>query len=427
MADEPTPAADETAEEARFAPPQGADLEMASAVDYQLPEEWALGQPDGGWPDPLYRLPDLAALEALRRPFDPKYVEKLPKGVKDKQASPENCSVCGGYHSPVWFHLDYVGHAAVTDRLLSVDPLWWWEPFALDPITALPLMDYDGQNRPIGMWIKLHVAGRTIIGYGSSDPKPDAVKEIIGDALRNAAMRLGVALTLWKKGELESIADSPAALDSSTGAVRQQRNDAGEPVVTKAQREELVAMFDELPAGTTRNVAKTDWLKQFEVDKPMKLAASRFDEAKVWIADRVAADLAAAEEPPAPTEGPDQGASDEPDTPSQDEGESAPSAAPAPVDDDFPVPEGETSWPGELPAVPGTGETLYKPSDYIAGLVEYADGLSDEQAATFDAWLADRSWQGIEWEKYPQWALKSAFDKLSAIVEGTDNQEATDG
>lgn len=423
MADEPTPAADAPAEETRFAPPQGADLEVAPAVNYQLPEEWALGQPDGGWPDPLYRLPDLAALEALRRPFDPKYVEKLPKGVKDKQASPENCEVCGGYHSPVFFHLDYVGHAAVTDRLLSVDPLWWWEPFALDPITALPLMDYDGQNRPIGMWIKLHVAGRTIIGYGSSDPKPDAVKEIIGDALRNAAMRLGVALTLWKKGELESIADNPQALDASTGAVRQQRNDAGEPVVTKAQREELVAMFDELPAGAVRNQAKIDWLAHFEVDKPMKLAASRFDEAKLWIADRVAADLAATEEPSAPPDDLEREAKAEPADPEL--GEDDP-AAPAPADD-FPVPDGETTWPGELPAVPGTGETLYKPSDYIAGLVEYADGLTDEHAATFDGWLADRGWQGIEWEKYPQWALKSAFDKLSAIVEGTDNQEATDG
>jgi hypothetical protein len=38
--------------------------------------------------------------------------------------------------------------------------------------------------------------------YGSCEPgKRDAVKELIGDAIRNGAMRFGVAGGLWSKGE----------------------------------------------------------------------------------------------------------------------------------------------------------------------------------------------------------------------------------
>ena len=54
------------------------------------------------------------------------------------------------------------------------------------------------------MWIKLTVCGVTRLGYGDAQGKSggDAMKERIGDALRNAAMRFGAALDLWHKGEL---------------------------------------------------------------------------------------------------------------------------------------------------------------------------------------------------------------------------------
>jgi len=70
---------------------------------------------------------------------------------------------------------------------------------------GVPLFGRDPQGRPVGLWIKLTVLGVTRLGYGSVDgPKADAVKELIGDAIRNAAMRFGVALDLWAKSELES-------------------------------------------------------------------------------------------------------------------------------------------------------------------------------------------------------------------------------
>lgn len=112
-----------------------------------------------------------AALE-LRKPFPPESVGKLPKGGA---------------------MLDYVGHAAVTDRLLTVDPHWNWEPFAVHPQSGLPLLDDKGN-----LWIRLTICGVTRIGVGDGK----SLKECIGDALRNAAMRFGVALDLWAKENL---------------------------------------------------------------------------------------------------------------------------------------------------------------------------------------------------------------------------------
>lgn len=57
-----------------------------------------------------------------------------------------------------------------------------------------------------GLWIKLTVCGVTRLGYGDAQGKSggDAMKECIGDALRNAAMRFGAALDLWHKGDLHA-------------------------------------------------------------------------------------------------------------------------------------------------------------------------------------------------------------------------------
>jgi hypothetical protein len=149
----------------------------------------------------------LAALEKLRAPFEPHQINKLPKPYK-KDAEKGSCKECGGYHGLPAAHLDYVGHAALTARLLEVDPTWSWEPLALDA-AGLPMLDKDG-----GMWIRLTVCGVSKLGYGSADGKTggNAVKERIGDALRNAGMRFGAALELWHKGILymdQDLYDTP--------------------------------------------------------------------------------------------------------------------------------------------------------------------------------------------------------------------------
>jgi len=150
-------------------------------------------------------------LDLLREPFPEHQISKLPRAFKKESPkgrckpkreggdAPDNQDFfCGGWHGLPALHLDYVGHAALTDRLLDADPHWHWEPLALDE-QGLPRLDEAG-----GMWIKLTVCGVSRLGYGDAQGKtgPDAVKERIGDALRNAAMRFGAALELWHKGDL---------------------------------------------------------------------------------------------------------------------------------------------------------------------------------------------------------------------------------
>lgn len=120
-------------------------------------------------------MPDVDPITAaaLRAPFPPEMVGRLPKGG---------------------VMLDFVGHAAATDRLLQVDPEWTWEPFARDE-AGLPALDKAGN-----LWINLTVAGVTRPGVGDG---PD-MKQKISDAIRNAAMRFGVALDLWSREDLSA-------------------------------------------------------------------------------------------------------------------------------------------------------------------------------------------------------------------------------
>lgn len=157
---------------------------------------------------------DISGLAKLREPFPPHQISKLPKPTK-KQTEElradfkrgQRCNLCGGWHQADVIHLDYVGHAALTDRLLDCDPAWAWEPLAVGD-NGLPVLDGYG-----GMWIKLTVCGVTRMGYGHAGDKEggDAIKEVIGDALRNAAMRFGAALELWHKGQLHVEEDPPQA------------------------------------------------------------------------------------------------------------------------------------------------------------------------------------------------------------------------
>ena len=159
-----------------------------------------------------------AGLALLRAPFPPHQISKLPKATCKKaeydQLPKGHCQECGGYHATSrTIHLSYVGHAALTDRLLDVDLSWTWEPLAYTE-HGLPRFDATG-----GLWIKLTVLGMTRLGYGQAEAKSWSdigarEKEIIGDALRNAAMRFGAALDLWHKGELH-VDDADEAPDNA--------------------------------------------------------------------------------------------------------------------------------------------------------------------------------------------------------------------
>ena len=174
--------------------------------------------------------PEQAA--ALRKPFPREAIGILPKPYKAD--SPKGkCSVCDGYHGLPAVHLDYVGHAAVTDRLLAVDPGWTWEPLAVTP-EGLPQLDRGGN-----LWIRLTVCGVTRLGVGDGK----SAKELIGDAIRNAAMRFGVALDLWSKEELEGVDEHVER--PSDAALRPAVKPATDEPMTVKTRGRLFALFGE--------------------------------------------------------------------------------------------------------------------------------------------------------------------------------------
>ena len=109
---------------------------------------------------------------------DPKIVGKLPKAG---------------------MQLDFVGHADVTKMLIEIDPEWTWEPTAFDA-NGLPAYRVENGMAHMAGW--LTVQGVRRLGIGSvMHNKPDLLKELISDFIRNSAMRFGICLALWTKQE----------------------------------------------------------------------------------------------------------------------------------------------------------------------------------------------------------------------------------
>jgi len=157
----------------------------------------------------------------LREPFTRKQIGKLPKVWCKNCSNPKvectkhqikKCGVCKNSLTEAHNHVDFVGHAHVTERLLDVDPTWNWEPMGIDA-NGLPMLDEHG-----GLWIKLTIGTETRIGYGHADGRRggDPTKVAIGDAIRIAAMRFGVALEQWMKDTPDPVAEKPAPKEEPT-------------------------------------------------------------------------------------------------------------------------------------------------------------------------------------------------------------------
>jgi hypothetical protein len=172
--------------------------------------------------------PDKAT--ALRKPFPPESVGKLPKGG---------------------VMLDYVGHAAVTDRLLTVDPEWSWD-FALHRADGTPVLD-DGSGN---LWITLTVCGVTRRGVGDGKN----AKERIGDAIRNAAMRFGVGLDLWAKENLVEFAQQRVSAVADLQAGAREPDPEPEPLpldepMTTKTRGQMFALFGQKGVAEDQQLA----------------------------------------------------------------------------------------------------------------------------------------------------------------------------
>jgi hypothetical protein len=120
---------------------------------------------------------------------DPSIVGKLPKGGAS---------------------LDFVGHADVTKMLIEIDPNWTWEPVAFDA-DGLPAYRVENGMAHMAGWLTIHGVRR--LGIGSvMHNKPDLLKELASDFIRNAAMRFGICLALWTKQEWHDL-DGPVAVN----------------------------------------------------------------------------------------------------------------------------------------------------------------------------------------------------------------------
>lgn len=177
---------------------------------------------------------------ALRKPFPADVIGKLPR-ITCKACSnapsrncdkhkKHDCKVCGNWISEKHIHLDYIGHAGVTDRLLEVDREWTWKPVAIDSSTCAPVCT-DG-----GLWIAMTVCGVTRLGWGDG---PD-IKQRISDAIRNAAMRFGVGLDLWSKEDLGHDTENAEGAGSGQASPVNDAPTSGSPpgTVTAAARAE---------------------------------------------------------------------------------------------------------------------------------------------------------------------------------------------
>lgn len=188
---------------------------------------------------------------ALSVPFPPETIKKKGGG--------------GG------FSADYVDHGHVTERLLSVDPEWTWEPLATDD-HGVPILVPDGDM--VYLWGRMTVCGVTRVEVGSVVAgKNEVLKEAVSDFIKRGAMRFGVALHLWM-GEVDAAKKAPvkkspakAAKRKTAGATPSNQNDSSSgsaPVVASGDDvgealQELAARAAEMgvPPAKLKDIAGT--------------------------------------------------------------------------------------------------------------------------------------------------------------------------
>lgn len=218
---------------------------------------------------------------------------------RDDSGQPEYCETCHGRHRQPAIHLDYFGHAYLRLALIAEDPAWNWEPLASTP-EGLPVIEKIGKSWT--MWIRLTVRGVTRLGIGTAPETADGMKELIGDALRNAAQSFGFATKLWAKEDARPVeeSDRPAARSSRTSSRPSGSTTKAAPPASGAQkaaqspkaatyrsREEAVmnGALERMSEENRKNVRQA-FATHFG-STLSKLPPNRHAEAAVWMADIV--------------------------------------------------------------------------------------------------------------------------------------------
>lgn len=148
--------------------------------------------------------------DKLREPFPKSQIGKLP--ATNKRPA-----------------LDYVGHAAVSQRLNDVVPGWTYS------ITERFLWENE-------CWVEgiMVIDGISRVEYGDGKNPKDAV----GNFIRRAAMRFGVALDLWSRQELLSEGATAPQEPAAAPATQRPQETSGTGSVSSGA--------SEAPAGPAR-------------------------------------------------------------------------------------------------------------------------------------------------------------------------------
>lgn len=197
--------------------------------------------------------PEAGAWAALQAPFTGDEIGKLPKGPKIQGGNHPRCNVCGSKHpAEGYFHVDYVGHAHITERLNSVDPGWRMRK---GPI------QFDTRGMAY-MEVELTVLGVTREEVGCAETGlAEWPKLLYSDCLTRAAMRFGLALDLWKKvkggGEYRVPGGEPTRRSEGQGGARGGSGAGGAP---KTQSPSVGVLFDQLRnLASTLGAGKDEW------------------------------------------------------------------------------------------------------------------------------------------------------------------------
>ena len=172
--------------------------------------------------------------------------------------------------------LDFVGHADITKILIEIDPLWSWQPCGWE--NGRPAITVV--NGMAVMWGILTVHGKDMIGVGTvKHDKADVDKELIGDFLRNSAMRFGICLSLWTKQEWDD--HSPVVATPAPKVAKAEP--VGDAPLSQEQIEQFIAACEK--AGFTPEVvaenAKVNWGKgAIVLSSHLPLLRSAFNDLK---------------------------------------------------------------------------------------------------------------------------------------------------
>lgn len=210
---------------------------------------------------------------------DPSTLAVLPKPLK-KEAEKGKCGECGGYHGLPAIHLSYMGHAEVTLALIECDPEWSWRPVAFDRETGTPQIDVQGNRLVLWGYLSVYDVERLCVGTCEKS-KPDPEKELIGDLLRNGAMRFGIGTKLWSKAT-----DADPAGSGSAGFDRQRKAAPEDYEPSPVER-----LFDAVKACA--GTPKADELKRLASENNRKLTAADLASDPAWF-ELVAATVEAA-------------------------------------------------------------------------------------------------------------------------------------